>query len=420
MWTRNYSITVAAFLMATVAILATADNPPRFGGPDSVERIIEVDRTEKGSFIDSRVFQPVEDWLGALEDKHGFNLGLDYSAVTLHASDTLPGADDSASGGMVRLYGRWNLTGDGETTSGGLVYKFEHRHDYGDPAPSGFYLGNVGYAGLTAPPFSEQGDRVTNLYWRQSLNAGKTVVVGGFLDTTDFVDIYGLASPWLHFMNLAFSTGSAAIDLPNDAALGVAAAHLFHNNWYAIGSLIDRNSDPTDISDGFDTFFNDNEYFSSIEIGRTSSHSRIALDNTHLTLWHVDSRQEVGAPNGWGANFSWSRYYNNRIMPFIRAGYTDDSGSLLEKSLSVGFGFQPDPSTAVPGDLFGAAINWGEVNELSFGPDLDDQYTLEIFYRWQLTPRLALTSDLQYLKDPALNPDEDSIYIWAFRGRFSL
>ena len=57
---------------------------------------------------------------------------------------------------------------------------------------------------------------------------------------------------------------------------------------------------------------------------------------------------------------------------------------------------------------------------MSFGPDLDDQYTLEIFYRWQLTPRLALTSDLQYLKDPALNPDEDSIYIWALRGRFSL
>lgn len=179
-------------------------------------------------------------------------------------------------------------------------------------------------------------------------------------------------------------------------------------------------TDRTDISDGFDTFFNDNEYFSSIEIGRTSTPSRIALDNVHLTLWHVDSRKEVGAPNGWGANFSWSRYYNNRVMPFIRAGYTDDSGSLLEKSVSLGIGFQPDASTAVPGDLFGAALNWGEVNDLSFGPDLDDQYTLEVFYRWQLTPRLALTSDFQYLVDPALNPDEDSIYVWTFRGRFAI
>jgi porin len=414
------SLITSAAVLAVLSPSVTAETNSRFGGPDSVERIIETDRTDKGSFIEGRLFQPVEEWLQTLEDKTGFSVGMDYSAVTMHASETLHDVDDSASAGMVRLYGRWNLTGDGDATSGGLVYKFENRHNYGDPAPSGFYLGNVGYAGLNAPPFSDQGSRVTNLYWRQSLRGGRTVMLGGFLDATDFVDVYGMASPWLHFMNLAFSTGSAAIDLPNDAALGVAAAHLFDDNWYAIGSVVDRNADPTDISDGFDTFFNDNEYFSSIEIGRTSSPSRIALDNVHLTLWHVDSRKEVGAPNGWGANFSWSHYYNNRIMPFIRAGYTDDSGSLLEKSVSVGFGFQPDSSTAVPGDLFGAAINWGEVNDLSFGPGLDDQYTLEVFYRWQLTPRLAITSDLQYLVDPALNPDEDSIYVWAFRGRLSI
>jgi porin len=62
----------------------------------------------------------------------------------------------------------------------------------------------------------------------------------------------------------------------------------------------------------------------------------------------------------------------------------------------------------------------GEVNELSFGKGLDDQYTLELFYRWQLTPRFALTGDYQYLQDPALNPYEDSVHIWTLRGRFAL
>ena len=366
------------------------------------------------------MFTPLDQWRDTLDDKHGFSIGADYSAVTALASETLSDADDSASSGMFRIYGRWNLTGDGQSSSGGLVYKVEHRHSYGDQAPSDLYLGSVGYAGLPAPPFSDQGSRFTNLYWRQSLNSGRTVVLGGFLDATDFFDVYGLASPWLHFMNLAFSTGSAATDLPNDAALGVGAGHLFDNNVYVIGSVVDRNSDPTDISEGFDTFFNDNEYFSSIEIGRTSSHSRIALDNVHLSLWHVDSRDEVGAPDGWGANFSWSRYYNNQFMPFIRAGYTDDSGSLLEKSVSVGFGYQPDSSAAVPGNLFGAAVNWGDVNDLSFGPGLDDQYTAEVFYRWQTTDKLAVTADIQYLKDPALNPDESSVYIWSMRARFAL
>jgi porin len=220
-------------------------------------------------------------------------------------------------------------------------------------------------------------------------------------------------------MNLVFSTGSAAIDMPNDGSLGVAAAHIFDNNWFVIGSLMDRNGDPTDIGEGFDTFFDDNEYFTSIEIGKTTSPSRIALDNFHITLWHVDEREKLGAPDGWGANVSWTRYYG-RFMPFIRAGYTDDTGSLLEKSVSVGFAFQPFPKTSVPGDLIGLGVNWGELNETSFGSGLDDQYTAELFYRWQLTPRLALTGDLQYLRDPALNPDEDNVFVWSLRGRFAL
>ncbi len=397
-----------------------ADESPGFGGPDAVERTIEADRADKGGFIQTEVFKPLETWQERMEREHGFSIGADYSAVTALASDALPGADDNASSGMVRVFGRWNLTGDGARTSGGLVYKFEHRHGFGDPAPSDFYLGSVGYAGFTEAPFSDQGARWTNLYWRQSLNSGRTVLLGGFLDVTDFVDVYGLASPWLHFMNLAFSTGSASIDLPNDATLGLAVGHIFDNNIYVIGSVADRNSDPTDIGDGFETFFDDNEYFSSIEIGRTSSHSRIALDNVHLTLWHVDSRKQAGSPSGWGANFSWSQYFDDRYMPFVRAGYTDDAGSLLEKSVSIGLGYQPGTITPVAGDLVGAAFNWGEVNENAFGPGLDDQYTLELFYRWQFTRKVALTVDYQYLQDPALNPDESSSHIWSLRGRFAL
>ena len=412
-------LATGALAIPSLAQIAEQEQSPRFGGPDAVERQLETDRADKDSFFETRLLEPFEAWQERTEEEHGFSLGMDYSAVTVHASESLPGADDSAASGMYRLYGRWQLTGDGKETSGALVYKWEHRHAYGDDAPSSFYLGNVGYVGLTAPPFSDQGSRWTNLYWRQSLHGGKTVLLGGFLDATDFLDVYALASPWLHFMNLAFSTGSAAIDLPNDASLGVAGAHLFDNNWYVIGSLVDRNGDPTDIGEGFDTFFGDNEYFTSIEIGRTSSPSRIALDNVHLTLWHADKRDEAGAPDGWGANFNWTRYYD-QFLPFIRAGYTKDSGSLLEKSLSIGFGYQPFPETSVPGDLIGVGLNWGEVNENSFGRGLDDQYTFEIFYRWQLTPRLALTGDLQYLKDPALNPDEDSVFVWAVRGRFAL
>ena len=57
-----------------------------------------------------------------------------------------------------------------------------------------------------------------------------------------------------------------------------------------------------------------------------------------------------------------------------------DGGSLLEKSLSVGFGWQPDPT----GNLLGTGLNWGEPNSNTFVPGLDDQYAVEVFYRFSV------------------------------------
>ena len=50
-----------------------------------------------------------------------------------------------------------------------------------------------------------------------------------------------------------------------------------------------------------------------------------------------------------------------------------------------------------------------EPNEDTFVPGLDDQYSAEVFYRFLLGKRFNLTADLQYLKDPALNPTESSV-----------
>ncbi len=53
--------------------------------------------------------------------------------------------------------------------SGSLIWKFEHRHAYGEPAPNDFLFG-AGALGLEVPPFSDEEGRVTNLYWKQKFN----------------------------------------------------------------------------------------------------------------------------------------------------------------------------------------------------------------------------------------------------------
>jgi hypothetical protein len=93
---------------------------------------------------------------------------------------------------------------------------------------------------------------------------------------------------------------------------------------------------------------------------------------------------------------------------------------LLEKSVSAGVAYQPDPIGGAAGNLLGFGANWGEPNEAVFGSGLDDQYAFELFYRLQMTKELAITPDIQFLINPALNPDEDNIWVFGLRSRLAL
>jgi len=184
------------------------------------------------------------------------------------------------------------------------------------------------------------------------------------------------------------------------------------DNIYVVGGLADTNGDPTEPGDWFDTFFNDSEYFYHFEVGWTSSQDRIYLDNIHLTGWYADERENALVEEGWGLAFSAAWFVQDTWMPFLRAGYSDDGGALLEASVSGGIGYYFKESK----DLIGFGLNWGRPPDSG----LDDQYTAELFYRLQLTQNLAITPDVQLIIDPALNPDENRIWVFGLRARLSL
>jgi len=303
-------------VLSTIAIAqesAVSGTTPGFGGPDAVENQIEQDS------------ESWDDWKKSLKDEHGFAFSVDYTSVVLTATETF--SDDAGAGGIARVYGSWDLWNGGE---GALIWKFEHRHRYGDTSPFDFSMGQMGYVGLQEPPFNDSEFRTQNLYWRHRLNGGRSTLIAGILDATDYVDAFALASPWLHFMNFAFSTGSAAIGLPNDGAVGIAYGSMVTDNMYMIAGITDTNGDPGDPFEGFDNFFSDNEYFTSFEIGWTSSHQRIIFDNTHVTVWHKDRQVAAGVNSGWGAAFSYSRYLNDNFMPFVRGAFADDGVQHVE------------------------------------------------------------------------------------------
>jgi porin len=72
------------------------------------------------------------------------------------------------------------------------------------------------------------------------------------------------------------------------------------------------------------------------------------------------------------------------------------------------------------GHVAGLGANWGQPNEVTFSPDLRDQYSFELFLRIQLANQVAITPDVQLLVNPALNPDVSSLWVFGVRGRMAL
>lgn len=380
-------------------------------GPDSADSIIRDERKPKDDVLDKNLLKQWSAWKAGIAKRTGFSFGADYTTVGLAASSS-PG-DDTAASGIVRIFGRWELLNVGGKNTGSVEFKFEDRSSYTDVPPAAFGF-EVGYVGTTQPVFSDQGFRGTTLYWKQRFADDKAVARVGYLDVKEYVDLYGLASPWSHFHNLAFSVGSNTMLVLPDGAFGAMVGGYLKNNFYAAAGIVDRSGDPTDMFNSADTFFSDFDTFKTFEIGFTEGGKNLYLENAHVTLWQMDESEKTGAPKGWGVNVSLSDTFgDDKWLRFLRAAWADEGGSLYEASVSAGLGHKAKPG----GNLLGLGINWGRPNSDTFPVDLDDQWTGEVFYRVQLAENVELTPSMQLLVNPALNPDKDAIAVFGLRAR---
>ncbi len=291
---KHFIIALVGFTNTVIAAESSLKTglKPRLA-TNEVENQIALDR-EANPLYKSRLLSPLQDWRNGVTEKTGFNWSLDYTSVLMEMDGSA--GEDNAGSGIVRLFGFWDLVDRGGPNKGSLNWKIENRHSYTDVAVNDLGF-ESGYVGLFEAPFSNQQTRLTNLYWKQYFADGNATAVAGFLDPTDFLDVYLMASPWTGFNNFVFSTGSATMDLPNDATLGAAIGGLVSEKIYIHAGIGDANSDPTDPFDGFDSFVSESDYFSWLEFGHIPGLDQIYFDNTHLTLWHIDKRAN-GSPGG--------------------------------------------------------------------------------------------------------------------------
>ncbi len=385
-------------LVAALSIaLAGAASAQGLSGPSSVEADLEpgdglTDPQYRSDFprnIAPGWFQ----WKDRLAEG-GFRFNIDYLALG-QTTDADLGTGEAASG-IARFYGSWQAT-----ERGSLTFKIEDRHSYTDVAPQ--FLGLDGGAlSITGTAFNDNGLLLTNLFWTQRAEDGSWTLQVGQIDVTDFVDIYGLVSPYSGFQNLSFNT-NPTINTPNQG-LGIAGGVKLSENLYAVASVSDANADPSDPN--FDVF-SDGNLFKSLELGYTSGFDRIYFDNIHLTLWHADAADDGSRAEDYGAAFSAAWFVDNKWMPFFRAGASKGTAALYDRSVSAGLGYYGRNT-----DLAGLGLNWAEARGIDGG-----QFTLEAFYRFSISPGLQITPSVQFTSDPLLNPDQDRITLFGLRTR---
>lgn len=381
-------------------------------GPTSVEYQLENDARSNSKSSFWYALDSLDQKKKRFTDKTGFSIGVDYNSQIMGATETI--GDDVGASGVFRVFGKWNLAGRNTPHEGGLIYKIEHRHKYTDLPLREWGLAGVGYAGFLQSVYNDQNWRVTNLYWRQTFGTNKVVMYAGFLDVTDWTDVFALASPWSGFNNLAFATSSGTMGgLYPDGSLGVMVSTWLTDNVYAVAGMIDANGTATEFYKGFDTFFNDFETLKTLEVGYTPGLESVFFQNAHITLWQVD--ETAAAASGWGVIGSLSWGVGN-WFPYLRGGWSDGGGSsFYTASISTGIGYNiGGPNT------LGIGLNWNKPNEAVFGGGLKDQYLSEIFYKWQVTHHSELTPSIQLLGNPALNPNKSFSAVFALRARVFL
>jgi porin len=180
-----------------------------------------------------------------------------------------------------------------------------------------------------------------------------------------------------------------------------------NEHWAVLGGVANANGDPSDPIDSAQKLFDSGETFKHLAIGWSPDWDDRYDQAVQLTFWQVDDREEARVEGGQGVSLAAS-FRSGNWRPFFRAGYSDGGGPSLDRSVGFGTGYD----TRDGKDLFGLGLNWGRAPGSS-----RNQYTMELFYRYDPTDFFQITPIIQYVANPANDPDTDDFLVLGLRAR---
>ena len=333
------------------------------------------------------------------------DVGLNYTALYQRADTTVSGPRD-ASDGDLDFFGRWHLTGCENDCPGALVFSSESRHRLSSIPPNRL---NTGTVGGTIVGFGLQDFSLVQLYWEQGSIEDRGILRVGKMDPALIFDGGRYVSSNYAFLSPAFAD-TQPMPLPG-AGLGIAGAIYPTKSTYIAAGVHDANGKRT--TAGFDTFFEDAEYFTAIEFGWFPREGKVDEGMYHFTLWNTDARRRAGRPSDRGVALTMEQQVgcDGKLVPFLRYAYAHRGLNGIRQNLSLGFGIEDVLGQNY--DLIGTAFSWQEPSNRA----QRDQYVFETFYRLHITPYTHVTPDIQVVIDPANAPFRSAVTLFGLRVR---
>lgn len=382
-------------------------------GGDSVTEDLSLDDANVGSVLSfprvERFFDPFFAWKKRLNDNYGLQLQFSYQTLAQSTQEDV--GQQHAFAGRAQVQGAWALIDRGGRNEGKLTFRLENRYTItGDLPPSqfGFQFGSVAPSGTG---FSDFGQALTEIAWRQSLMDGRFRFIFGKISAISWYNVHALSSSMRGFQNTALQS-SLSKPAPG-RGLGAGFGVEFTPHWVMVAGIHDANA-KTD-GNPFDTI-DEGEFYYSAELRyQPTTPDRWRFDQVRLQVWYQDELEEKGTPAGHGASFMASRLFQDRYFAFAFGGVSDGDATLYEADAVAGFGLAIDTRGRAARDALGIGLGWGRPSN----DRLQEQYTGELFYRLQLVERVALTPSVQYVRNPAADPDRDGALLFGLRTRIA-
>jgi carbohydrate-selective porin OprB len=292
-----------------------------------------------------------------------------------------------------------------------LSFRAEYRDTLGTDIPPTRLGSEFGSLGIVGTGFSDFQGNLSELAWRQTVFGGRMKFGFGKISATSWYNGHVLSTPKRGFQNLALQSSNAK-PAPG-RGIGFVTGFRLGKQFAVIGGIHDANARTTE--NPFDTI-GDKEFFQSVEFRWfPTTFERHAWDQVRLQIWHQDERTEAGVPSSQGVTFLASRLFKDKLMPFFFGGMSDGDASQMEIDLTGGVAIALNTAHRAARDVLGVGLSWGRPSNSAFR----DQYTAELFYRFQLVQHIAITPSVQYIVDPAASEENDQVWAGGLRLRLT-